>query len=111
MAYIVKTYKDDHNWYVLYSNGYVDQGGHGEYKSKTTVTVTHQIPFKNSFYDIQHTIGTDSTDTDFGVRGVGVLTGKTATDFRYYNFSRYYRAFGVSNQSPTQSNIKRIIKY
>lgn len=79
VAVIVTNYKSGTNWYRVWSDGWIEQGG--LMSSGTTATVTLHKPFVDTNYSILTTEFTNgSTDTE-GVDFVTMIRSKTTTSF------------------------------
>ena len=78
-GFVTSTYKSGTNWYRIWSDGWIEQGG--LMSSGTTATVTLHKPFVDTNYSILTTEFTNgSTDTE-GVDYVTMIRSKTTTSF------------------------------
>lgn len=78
--HITESYRKGTDWYRVWSNGWIEQGGSGAYASNTNyTTVTLLIPF----VDINYSIITGSWETTYSTEGCGavVTSDKTITSF------------------------------
>ena len=80
--YVVETYVNGTEWYRVYSDGWVEQGGQDVASATGAITITLLKPYADSNYTV--------TSSCYGVTGVVELTSgqgvgnKTATTFQYY---------------------------
>ena len=54
--YIVKTYSSGTDWYEVYNDGWVRQGGRLAMGSGSNITVTYLVPMKDSSYTPTSTV-------------------------------------------------------
>lgn len=86
---VIETYSDDNgNWYRIYSDGWVEQGGSfgAEYTSYTTKTINLLKPYDNNLYSIS----IQSSNT--GDVCFPTISSKTTTQFTCndtYNYQGY----------------------
>lgn len=56
---LVAAYKEDTQWYNIYSDGWIEQGGEYYNNSITTVTIDFLVPFKDTTYIVDKITGVD----------------------------------------------------
>lgn len=79
-AYIVETWRSEWNWYIKYSNGWVEQGGKAtENTGKVSCHVTLHVPMSDTKYTIVHGTGGSNDTWDCNIANV------TTTGFTIYN--------------------------
>lgn len=78
-AYIVKSYKNDVDWYRTWSDGWIEQGG---YKLRTgvTTTVTLNLPFTKEDYVVLGTSGKNGYEQNSST----IDPTRTTTSFTWY---------------------------
>lgn len=86
-AYIVKTYKNGYNWYRLWSDGWIEQGGkyQGSFSTLYNVPITLLIPFSDTYYNIS-TSSSDLNNDKYGEHGENI-EDVTTTSFTYYYYT------------------------
>ena len=71
---IVETWNEGHNWYRIWSDGWIEQGGQCSAADDATVTITFHKPFTNTSYRVLSGI----VDAQLG-----------GSNFRYISFSNF----------------------
>lgn len=84
VRYVVETYQNGADWYVIYSDGWCEQGGHIGTASASSYTVAFHKEFRDTNISVLTIdgIGT-TTSTDTGGVGEGIyVSNVTTTTFR-----------------------------
>jgi hypothetical protein len=86
-AYIVKTYRNGYNWYRLWSDGWIEQGGkyEGSVSTLYNVPITLLIPFSDTYYNISIS-SSNLNDDKYGEHGENI-ENVTTTSFTYYYYT------------------------
>ena len=74
LIYLKEAYVDGNNWYRVYSDGWIEQGGQCSAADDATVTITFHKPFTNTSYHVLSGI----VEAQLG-----------AGNFRYISFSNF----------------------
>lgn len=84
VRYVVETYQNGTDWYVVYSDGWCEQGGHIGNASATSFTVVFHKEFRDTNISLMATQGLGTgTSTDTGGVAEGIyVTNLTTTSFR-----------------------------
>ena len=93
--YVTETYHSGANWYRLWSDGYIEQGGVQTQPGNDFFTVTLNYPFAGTDYSIEMTAKYSGSVTTY-VPTVQT-TNKTTTSFKastYPNVGIYWEARG-----------------
>lgn len=61
---LLAAYKEGTQWYNIYSDGWIEQGGEIYNNSDTVVTVDLLIPFNDTNYTVDKIVGIDAVDND-----------------------------------------------
>lgn len=83
-AILVETYRSGNNWYRLYSDGFIEQGGMYDYgslvKDWNAVTITYPKPFLNTVYTLT-TQASRNDGTTGSINNQSFVTKFTTTSF------------------------------
>jgi len=93
---VVETYSSGTNWYRVWSDGWVEQGGESAglwERTNTTQNVTFLIPFSNTNYCVQTTA---ISGNDTAVWTASAIA-KTATGFSLHTFNQNEGAIKTAN--------------
>jgi hypothetical protein len=90
-AWVVESYRNGTEWYRVWSDGWVEQGGYFEKKRDTALTVTFLKPYVDNEYTFACMLARENGSTP-------KLTTKTTTGFSMYtaswDYDMYWRTEG-----------------
>ena len=78
---IIKEYQEGTEWYTIYSDGWIEQGGEVYHNAKENHTVTLLAPFKNTNYNVTKSLGVDGIYIDSATLGYATIYNYTTTSF------------------------------
>ena len=78
---LVAAYKEGTQWYNIYSDGWVEQGGEYYNNSETNITIEFLIPYKDTTYTVDKIIGVDGMYNSSFSAGLHSTWDYTTTSF------------------------------
>lgn len=78
---IIKEWQEGTEWYTIYSDGWIEQGGEVYHNAKENHTVNLLIPFNNTNYNVTKSVGVDGIYTDNASVGFVSISNYTTTSF------------------------------
>lgn len=84
---VIETYQNGTDWYRIYDDGWVEQGGRTSLNEISTVTITYLKPFFNTNYCLLAVQTTQSTasDTEVGIQFTPTSTTQGILSCHYIN--------------------------
>ena len=89
-AVVVESYKDGYNWYRVYSDGWIEQGGRVPPNSGSTPTLTLHKPMADEKYHISITVHTYTTNSAYDTVLFGGSYGESVTTTSFKLMSANY---------------------
>ena len=79
---IIKEWQEGTEWYTIYSDGWIEQGGEVYHATREIHTVNLLIPFNNTNYNVTKSVGVDGIYTDSASVGYVSISNYTTTSFK-----------------------------
>ena len=84
---IIKEWQEGTEWYTIYSDGWIEQGGEVYHNTKETHTVNLLVPFKNTDYNVTKSVGVDGIYTDSATVAYVSISNYTTTSFNTMSYN------------------------
>lgn len=84
---IIKEYQEGTEWYRIWSDGYLEQGGEFYNNAEVENTISFFIPFKDTNYFVDRIVGIDSSHNDTAKVSRLTLHGLTTSSFKAYTYN------------------------
>ena len=78
---IIKEWQEGTEWYTIYSDGWIEQGGEVYHATREIHTVNLLVPFNNTNYNVTKSVGVDGIYTDSASVGYVSISNYTTTSF------------------------------
>ena len=78
---IIKEWQEGTEWYTIYSDGWIEQGGEVYHNTRETHTVNLLVPFKNTDYNVTKSLGVAGIYTDSASVAYASISNYTTTSF------------------------------
>ena len=84
---IIKEYQEGTEWYRIWSDGYLEQGGEFYNNAEVENTISFFIPFKDTNYFVDRIVGIDSSHNNTAKVSRLTLHGLTTSSFKAYTYN------------------------